>query len=63
VYLRGLINETDDFEWNINPKSDKCLKYIGGVDISFSKKYPDIAVAILVILKYPSLKVPKMFNF
>ncbi|KAL4499317.1 hypothetical protein ABPG72_006903 [Tetrahymena utriculariae] len=56
IYVRGLITEEDIFEWKLDPKSDKALKYIGGVDISFSQKYQDIAVAILVVIEYPSLK-------
>ncbi|EGR28570.1 hypothetical protein IMG5_172420 [Ichthyophthirius multifiliis] len=55
-YIRQLISEKDEFDWDINPQSPKCLKYIGGVDISFSQKYDNIAVAILTILEYTSLK-------
>jgi len=35
----------------------KNLKFIGGVDISFDKKNPDRACAILCVLNYPKLEV------
>lgn len=55
-FLKKLIIEKDLFKWNLDKNSDKCLKYIGGVDISFSKDDPNIACSFLVVLKYPELK-------
>lgn len=44
--------EKDDFDWNID-----TLKYVAGVDISFSKNHENIACSALVILERKSLKV------
>ncbi len=33
------------------------MEYVGGVDISFSKKFKDYAVSMYVVLSFPALKV------
>ena len=52
-----MLKEKDDFNWNVDPESPECVRYIGGVDISFSKTHLDIAVSCLVVLKFPHLSV------
>ncbi|XP_018450423.2 uncharacterized protein LOC108821928 isoform X2 [Raphanus sativus] len=53
----------DDFPWKL-PSSTalpqgpaETLKYVGGVDISFSKDDSSVACACLVVLEIPSLRV------
>ncbi|XP_033132869.1 endonuclease V isoform X3 [Brassica rapa] len=43
----------DDFSW----QGSETLKYVGGVDISFSKDDSSVACACLVVLELPSLRV------
>lgn len=52
IFLRGHLVEHDDFNWNID-----TLKYVAGVDISFSMEHEDIACSALVILERKSLKI------
>ena len=40
-----------------NPKKAKYLKYIAGLDVSYSKTNSNNAVSAIVICEYPSLKV------
>lgn len=61
----------DDFNWKIpttevqnleekTENSDSCgaiLKYVGGVDLSFSKADPSVACATLVVLDLNTLQV------
>ncbi|XP_010526288.1 PREDICTED: endonuclease V [Tarenaya hassleriana] len=54
----------DDFPWKISSSSPSMdhsdsdkLKYIGGVDMSFSKEDSSVACACLVVLELPSLRV------
>eukprot|EP01080_Neovahlkampfia_damariscottae_P009968 gene9968-2287_t len=53
IELRKQLITKNDFKF----KKLENLKLIGGVDISFSKKEKDCAVASLVVLTYPELKV------
>jgi endonuclease V len=54
--LKKKLITKDDFDFVLDSK-DKPLTLIGGVDISFGKDDPDDAVASLVVLSYPELKV------
>ncbi|CAN8326730.1 unnamed protein product [Cochlearia groenlandica] len=53
----------DDFSWKLSSSSmelsheSETLKFVGGVDISFSKEDSSIACACLVVLELPSLRV------
>lgn len=47
----------NQFDWNLDPQSDKCLRYIGGVDISFVKDNNEDACASLVVLSYPDFNI------
>ncbi|CAN6819563.1 unnamed protein product [Brassica oleracea] len=53
----------DDFPWKLPssptelPQGSETLKYVGGVDISFSKDDSSVACACLVVLELPSLRV------
>jgi len=47
----------NDFEWDLNTQGTKCIKYIGGVDISFVKDSKVDACATVIICEYPSLNV------
>ncbi|KAL0798240.1 hypothetical protein Bca101_053414 [Brassica carinata] len=52
----------DDFAWKLPSSAalsqgSETLKYIGGVDISFSKDDSSVACACLVVLELPSLRV------
>jgi len=55
--LSQLLKIENDFSWNLDPSSANCLKYIGGVDISFAKKSKIDACASIIICEYPSCKV------
>eukprot|EP01080_Neovahlkampfia_damariscottae_P008259 gene8259-84_t len=56
IELKKLLVTKDDFDFDINSE-DNSLKLIGGVDISFGKEDPNDAVASLVVLSFPELKV------
>ncbi|KAL0698169.1 hypothetical protein Bca4012_054291 [Brassica carinata] len=52
----------DDFPWKLPSSTElsqgsETLKYVGGVDISFSKDDSSVACACLVVLELPSLRV------
>uniref|UniRef100_A0A1J3DAY9 Endonuclease V n=1 Tax=Noccaea caerulescens TaxID=107243 RepID=A0A1J3DAY9_NOCCA len=52
----------DDFPWKLSssielPQGSEMLKYVGGVDMSFSKEDSSVACACLVVLELPSLRV------
>jgi len=55
--LASQLDLHDNFSWNLDPKSSKCIKYIGGVDLSFAKNSKLDAVASIVICEYPSCRV------
>jgi deoxyinosine 3'endonuclease (endonuclease V) len=55
--LAAQLIEADEFEWSLDPTQQNCLRYIGGVDISFVKENCEDACACLVVLTYPDLKV------
>lgn len=55
-YLKGLVKMEDDLSFkDIKKFSD--LKFVGGLDISFSKKLKNVASSQYVILSFPDLKV------
>ena len=51
------IEEVNSWRGTDDSNQFKNLRLIGGVDISFDKKNPDRACAILCVLNYPDLKV------
>ncbi|KAJ4826145.1 hypothetical protein Tsubulata_030552 [Turnera subulata] len=65
---KRLITE-DDFAWKLPQhgikssssvtfaEQEEVLKYVGGVDVSYSKEEPSVAFAILVVLDVESLQV------
>nr|XP_043628524.1 endonuclease V isoform X2 [Erigeron canadensis] len=60
---KNLITE-DDYTWKLEDDDSKnngvellLLKYIGGVDISFSKHDPSVACGTLVVLEFNTLNV------
>lgn len=61
--LKKKLKVKDDFKWQIpissHEKANETqeLKYVGGVDVSFSKDDPSIACGTLVVLDLHSLKV------
>ncbi|PRQ28107.1 putative deoxyribonuclease V [Rosa chinensis] len=62
--LKQKLIAQDDFPWRsattAPPTSDqeeKALKYVGGVDISYSKEHPSMACGTLVVLDIHSLQV------
>ncbi|XP_062022263.1 uncharacterized protein LOC133738697 isoform X2 [Rosa rugosa] len=62
--LKQKLIAQDDFPWRsattAPPTSDqeeKALKYVGGVDISYSKELPSMACGTLVVLDIHSLQV------
>ncbi|KAL2517406.1 endonuclease V family protein [Abeliophyllum distichum] len=68
--LKKMLKIEDDFSWKIptsevqnleinteNLDSRAILKYVGGVDLSFSKSDPSIACATLVVLDLNTLQV------
>ncbi|XP_010438076.1 PREDICTED: endonuclease V isoform X2 [Camelina sativa] len=60
--LKKKLIEYDDFTWKLSssmepPQGSEMLKYVGGVDMSFSKEDSSVACACLVVLELPSLRV------
>ncbi|KAM5566238.1 endonuclease V [Rosa sericea] len=62
--LKQKLIAQDDFPWrsatSAPPTSDqeeKALKYVGGVDISYSKEHPSMACGTLVVLDIHTLQV------
>ncbi|CAH1429815.1 unnamed protein product [Lactuca virosa] len=57
---KKLVTE-DDYTWKLGETGEGCgvelLKYIGGVDISFSKDDPSVACGTLVVLDFKTLDV------
>nr|KAJ0218992.1 hypothetical protein LSAT_V11C300146580 [Lactuca sativa] len=57
---KKLVTE-DDYTWKLAETGEGCgvelLKYIGGVDISFSKDDPSVACGTLVVLDFKTLDV------
>ncbi len=50
--LKSQLVEKDDFNFNF-----KDIKLIGGMDISASKKEPNVAIAALVVVEFKTLKI------
>ena len=53
------LEESDRFDWILdreNPKNN-TLKRIGAIDISYSKNNSQKAIAALIILDFPSMRV------
>ena len=46
----------DEHDWDIN-----TLKYVGGLDITFSTVQPDVALGCLVVCEFPSCKEVKRY--
>ncbi len=65
--MKKLLVLKDDFEWNLSPgfrktninyqDSPQCLKYVGGVDISFIKDNLEDACASFIVLEFPSMNI------
>lgn len=70
--LKQKLIAEDDFSWRLGSKSnsksmereeekeeerEEVLKYVGGVDISYSKENPSLACGILVVLELKTLQV------
>ncbi|KAJ0247440.1 Endonuclease V family protein [Hirschfeldia incana] len=60
--LKKKLIEYDDFTWKLPSSTaisqgSETLKYVGGVDVSFSKDDSSVACACLVVLELPSLRV------
>ncbi|KAK6912405.1 Endonuclease V, partial [Dillenia turbinata] len=60
--LKARLITHDDFPWKISTSQDDdgcccSLKYIGGVDLSFSKEDPSVACGSLVVLEVNTLNV------
>ncbi|KAM2067093.1 hypothetical protein ACFX1T_043470 [Malus domestica] len=70
--LKQKLIAEDDFSWRLDSKSnsrsmereeekeeerEELLKYVGGVDISYSKENPSMACGILVVLELKTLQV------
>ncbi|CAN6721247.1 unnamed protein product [Malus baccata var. baccata] len=70
--LKQKLIAEDDFSWGLDSKSnlksmereeekeeerEELLKYVGGVDISYSKENPSMACGILVVLELKTLQV------
>lgn len=58
---RRLVTE-DDFTWKLSTTTSteeevEMLRYVGGVDISFSKEDPSVACGTLVVLDTQNLQV------
>lgn len=47
----------DDLAWSLNPEEGKPLRYVGAVDISYSKKNNKKGVAALIVMQFPKLNV------
>lgn len=71
-FLRTKLIIEDSFTWKLNPPTGtsrraadserrpgalEVLRYVGGVDISFSKDDPSMACGTLVVLDFPTLQV------
>lgn len=57
IELAKQIYFSNTFDWDLEPKSSKRLKYVGGLDISFAKNSQKDACASLVICSYPDMKI------
>lgn len=56
--LKKRVITVDDFAWKLLPSPDEqALKFVGGVDISFSKEDPSVACGCLVVLDLHSLQL------
>ena len=59
-FLREKLITEDSFTWKIpqdGSKEEGLLRYVGGVDISFSKDDPSMACGTLVVLDFSTLQV------
>ena len=53
--LKNRLITVDDFPWRLpspqsNSRHEQVLRYVGGVDVSFSKEEPSMACGSLVVL-------------
>ena len=56
--LRNKLIEKDDFDKSLDLNDLKnTLKLVGAVDIGYSKNDDRKAVAVIIIMEYPSLKI------
>lgn len=63
--LKGKLITRDDFKWRLPTKDDEeeavksgeVLKFVGGVDLSFSRADPSVACGSLVVLDLQTLRV------
>ncbi|XP_019197700.1 PREDICTED: endonuclease V [Ipomoea nil] len=63
--LKGNLITKDDFKWRLPTKDDgeeavksgEVLKFVGGVDLSFSRADPSVACGSLVVLDLQTLRV------
>lgn len=65
--LRRRLIAKDDFAWKLlktssiekeeEPEEVDMLRYVGGVDVSFSKEDPSVACGTLVVLDIQNLQV------
>jgi len=58
--LKAQLVLKDDFEWSPNLadlKGKKPLKYVGGLDMSFSTEDKEFMCAGLVVCEFPSMKI------
>ncbi|KVH91432.1 endonuclease V isoform X1 [Cynara cardunculus var. scolymus] len=59
--LKKKLVAEDDYTWKLGDAEEICgvelLKYLGGVDISFSKVDPSVACGTLVVLDFKTLDV------
>ncbi|CAL8996703.1 unnamed protein product [Prunus brigantina] len=62
-FLKKKLIAEDDFTWRLAvtgrsmEKEEEVLKYVGGVDISYSKEDPSMACGVLVVLDLQTLQV------
>ena len=55
--MKALLKEYDDFDSLDASELKTSLKLIGGAKMSYSKKDVNSAVASLLIMEYPSMKI------
>lgn len=58
--MKKQLIEEDSFSWFLSADGDQSkttLKLVGAIDISYSKKDDQKAVAAIIICEYPSMKI------
>ncbi|XP_004498613.1 uncharacterized protein [Cicer arietinum] len=55
--LKDKLITEDCFTWKLSQESEERLRYVGGVDISFSKNDSSMACATLVVLDFNTLQI------